>query len=189
MSNIDCLFPRITSVITDEIISSVTEIIDASCLKLMNVEAHFLPSGSKPIPPHQDNFYHCLKDGKGLKVLVPLDSLNPFNGGLCFADCTSRIGLLCHEPSSVENFSSYIPLRSIEQNITSFACYNYFLGDCSYHLLNSIHFSYGNNSEHDVCFVVFRYQDSNAQIDKSQELIYQECYNKHLNNLSCLQQE
>ena len=40
--------------------------------KLKAIELHVQKSGCEMIPPHQDNFYHCINPEMGLKILLPL---------------------------------------------------------------------------------------------------------------------
>ena len=146
------------------------------------VELHYLPPSSVPIPPHQDNFYHCLEGGEGLKVLIPLTIFNANRGALSFFDCPSSIGVLPHLPSNVKNFSSYIPTDIIDELDYSLTTYNYRLGDASYHLLNSIHFSTGNQSDQESIFLVFRYHPVGITPSLSMLKTYNSTYATHCKN-------
>ena len=90
------IVPEVFELISDNLISLIRELLFSDFIKLENVELHYLPPSSEPIPPHQDNFYHCIEDGVGLKVLIPLTELSIKSGGLCYLNCTSDIGVLEH---------------------------------------------------------------------------------------------
>ena len=134
----------------------------------------------KPIPPHQDNFYHCVPFDKTLKILVPLQSLNNENGGLTFANSDYQIEIYDHTPSDLKGFSSFIKEDLYKSKNFKETTYNYSKGDCSYHFGNSIHRSNGNKSSELSMFIVFRIESKDAEIDKNCLKRYQICYEKHL---------
>ena len=150
---------------------------DSVCLH--NIELHCLPPFSSPIPAHQDNFYHCIPNGAGMKFLIPLNRLSIKTGALSYLDCRSSIGILPHFPSKVKNFSAYIPDNVLDKLGYSYTSYEYLPGDASYHLLNSIHRSYGNKSDETTFFIVIRYQSSMASESLKMTKDSEDCYQAH----------
>ena len=108
-SAIDEEIPLVRKLISPELEQKIKLILQCNSVKLFNVELHYLRPmpNSIPIPHHQDNFYHCIEKGVGLKVLVPLTNLSS-DCRRFLLDCKSSIGVLEHSPSDIENFSSYI---------------------------------------------------------------------------------
>lgn len=178
-SELHISLPGLTQLISKELLSFTSKILHGSSLKLCNIELHFLPPNSAPIPPHQDNFYHCIASGHGVKLLIPLTNLSSFNGGLSFLDCDSSIGVLPHQPSSIRNFSSYILPSIFDKLDITRSSYEYRPGDCSYHLLNSVHYSTGNKSDKISYFLVFRFQDLNAVQCPDLLSAYSSCVDMH----------
>ncbi len=147
--------------------------------KLEAIELHIQKSGCRKIPPHQDNFYHCIEPNKGLKILLPLQKLNSKNGGLTFLDCDLNFPVQQHDASSVKNFSSYISSTIFNKIKLPKTSYNYMPGDVSFHFLNSLHYSLGNSSKKDTLFLVYRYQNPNATINLLAQSRYNKCVEEH----------
>ena len=147
--------------------------------KLKAIELHVQKSGCEMIPPHQDNFYHCINPEMGLKILLPLQKLNSKNGGLIFLDCDINFPIQKHIASSIKNFSSFIEnpiFKKIKKSKTS---YNYNPGDASFHFLNSLHYSLGNKTNIDSLFLVFRYQNPIAKVNPIAQTKYNKCVDQH----------
>ena len=186
ISGIDKKIPRTLNLISEKITNFVKLILHVKSISLENVELHYLPPSSEPIPPHQDNFYHCIEGGVGMKILVPLTSLSPKTGGLLYLNCPSDIGILTHKPSAVKNFSSYIEPHLFQNLEFQDTAYTYSLGDASYHLLNSVHYSHGNCSHTPSMFLVFRFQDVMAKQSKQLLNNYLNVYAEHKRICSAL---
>ena len=73
--NIEEEIPEIIEIINTDIYEFIKESISCKNPFLCNTELHVQLSECNPIPPHQDNFYHCIDGDKGLKILVPLSNL------------------------------------------------------------------------------------------------------------------
>ena len=179
-SDIHLHIVSVNKLIPDSLYHQTKLILDAANVDLESVELHYLPPCSEPIPPHQDNFYHCVVGGAGLKLLIPLTQFSEMNGGLHFVDCPSSIGVLPHVPSSTPNFSSFIPPDVLRHHHFSETIYDYRIGDVSYHLLNSIHSSTGNKSRDPVMFLVYRYQVAGCVISSSLLQDYKNTYQQHI---------
>ena len=50
-------------------------------------------------PPHQDNYYWCLKNGKSLTFWIALDKSNKKNGAMYYYDGSHSAGLVKHVAS------------------------------------------------------------------------------------------
>ena len=178
-SNFDQNVPQVRSLLSEDLLKKASELLLFSKPVLMNIELHVQAPNCKAIPPHQDNFYHCINPLDGFKFLIPLNFLNLQNGGLVFLDVPRDFPVINHEPSDMENFSSYIPdnlFKKINKSITS---YEYQKGDLSYHYLNSVHFSLGNRSKSNSLFLVFRFEKINSKQNDLALMNYSLCVEKH----------
>jgi len=175
---------NIEELINPNIIKKIEYLIDDSNPKLCAIELHIQKAGCNPIPPHQDNFYHCVPHNKGIKFLIPLTKLNMHNGGLFYSDSNVDFEILKHSPTKIENFSSFIEDKIFKNLDLNYTNYSLSEGDAAYHFLNSIHFSKGNKTANDSLFLVFRYQSRNVEINELSLLQYQKCYEEHLEMMS-----
>ena len=160
-------------------LKDVKSLLNTKIPVLKAIELHIQKAKCQKIPPHQDNFYHCIDPNMGLKILVPLQELKLENGGLIFLDCDINFSIQSHKPSRVKNFSSEIEeiqLKKIKKSTTS---YEYHIGDVSFHFLNSLHYSMGNKTNKDSIFLVFRYQNPNAKINSAAQIRYNKCLEDH----------
>ena len=172
--------PLLTNFFPDSVLESIKALLDSREITLENIELHYLPPSSSPIPLHQDNFYHAIQEGIGLKIFVPLCDMTKESGALIFADCYSSIGTLEHQPSNVDNFSSYIDQNLYKSLKTTETSYAYLIGDVSYHFLNSIHYSLGNTSSSPSKFLVFRFHSAYSHVSDLLLENYKKCYASHL---------
>ena len=178
-SEINNYLPSISKLINKEILSVVKKLLKNNNPILCNVELHLQRKDSQAIPPHQDNFYHCIKPSQGLKILIPLQPMDINDGALTFLDCDINFPIQKHVSSYIENFSSYIPSENFNSLKLKKTTYKYNLGDASYHFINSVHFSDGNSSNNETNFIVFRFQIPNATINKKALIKYKECLSNH----------
>ena len=108
-SDLNLFIPEVQSIIDQNLIKEVGKLISTNNPKLCNVELHVQMPFCKSIPPHQDNFYHCISPSRfGIKLLVPLSPLNEKNGGLSFLNIPFDYPIVDHIPSNFPNFSSVI---------------------------------------------------------------------------------
>lgn len=172
-AEIEKIIPEVNLILKKELLKKVSTYISTPEPILQAIELHVQLVNCKPIPPHQDNFYHCIYPPNfGLKILVPLSNLNSYNGGLSFLDIPIDYSIIDHIPTEIANFSSAISNEDFSDLNISKTSYNYEIGDLSYHYLNSIHFSHGNKSNTRKCFIVFRFEHPKA----SQNIIALEKY-------------
>ena len=71
---------NINSLITKNIFLKVCDLLNINNPDLCSVELHIQRANCEGIPPHQDNFYHCIDYDKGLKILIPLQDISSVNG-------------------------------------------------------------------------------------------------------------
>lgn len=161
-------------------LDTVSSLLSTESPALCNVELHTQLPGGEPIPYHQDNFYHCIKNGLGVKILIPLTPLTPDSGGLSFLNIPSDYPVLNHRPSDRKHFSSYIEPSLVAQLGASSQSYVYKLGDASYHYLNSVHSSATNQTNSSTMFLVYRYHHPDAEVSAEMSLKYNDVYQAHV---------
>lgn len=61
-----------------------------------------------PTPPHQDNYYFCLRPSQVLTAWLALDSIDAENGGLIYVRGSHKRGIRPHGASSLVGFSQSI---------------------------------------------------------------------------------
>lgn len=172
------------SLLNEEIYKNISTLLKDKNPILCAIELHIQKSSCRPIPPHQDNFYHCIKSHESLKVLIPLQELNEKNGGLIFYNSDINFPVLKHSPSKLPNFSAYIEKDILNKQKFSTSNYQYKKGDASFHFINSIHFSNGNITNEDSFFLVFRFQTKKAEVINKEKKKYEKCYAAHLSLLN-----
>ena len=154
----------------------VNSLLNTKVPVLEAIELHIQRAGCQKIPPHQDNFYHCVEPNMGLKILLPLQELSVKNGGLIFLDCDVNFSIMNHNPSNFKNFSSQVEENELKKIKESNTSYKYNIGDASFHFLNSLHYSLGNKTNKDSKFLVLRYQNPDAKINLAAQKKYNKCY-------------
>lgn len=166
--------------INTNLLSKVINLLGDPSPNICAIELHVQKSFCNHIPPHQDNFYHCVNPKDSLKVLIPLQYLDELNGGLIFFDSEYDYPVLEHFPSNQKNFSAYINNSILTKINLGTSSYKYKKGDASFHYINSIHFSNGNKTNNDSLFLVFRFEKNSAKIIQENKLKYEKCYESHL---------
>lgn len=172
--------PEVKNILNEKVFEKISEFISTAKPILKAIELHVQLANCGPIPPHQDNFYHCiLPPNYGLKILVPIESLNALNGGLSFLDVPYNYKILKHTPSNIPNFSSIIPKKNFSNLKEMSTSYTYEIGDISYHFLNSIHYSQGNKTKERVSFLVYRFENPQATLNRDALEKYLICSKSH----------
>ena len=172
-------YPILLDIQPDSLNKLLQNLLSTNDFYIDTVELHIQRPNSPPIPPHQDNFYHCTEYNKSLKVLVPLQELNIHNGGLIYLDCDYDFPVIPHSPSCIPNFSSYIDDSKFRLLNYPKISYEYKLGDASYHFINSVHFSKGNSSSKPSMFLVYRFITYDAKEDDIAIRNYLNCVERH----------
>tara|TARA_Y100000589_G_scaffold117947_1_gene112030 strand:- start:102 stop:764 length:663 start_codon:yes stop_codon:yes gene_type:complete len=181
--NISEKIDNLNDLINPVLFDKVNNLLANSNPELSQIELHVQEAGCPGIPPHQDNFYHHIDPLDGLKVLIPLQSMDKSQGALIFLDNEVNSPVLEHCSSEFANFSSFINKNIIDSLKFTTTSYCYLEGDCSYHFMNSIHFSEGNNTNLDFYFLVYRFQKPNSKTDLNLRSKYEKCYENHLKRL------
>ena len=171
--------PHILGALPNKLNNIISNLLKTDSFFLETAELHIQKTNCEPIPPHQDNFYHCNEYDKSLKILIPLQALNSFNGGLSFYDSPKNFPVLPHKPSRTKYFSSFIDKEEFLKINFKNTSYDYQPGDGSYHFVNNIHFSNGNKSKTKTMFLVLRYLTNNAKQNLDSLAQYKKCYEKH----------
>lgn len=150
--------------------------------ELKAVELHTRQRGGDNIPYHQDNFYHCIKSGRGLKLLLALDEMGEDEGALVYSNTPATFRVLEHVPSRIKGFSSMIKDeegKKIEDELGSTA-YRLRPGEVTYHFLNNIHRAEANKSSSKKQFIVFRVEASDEDEDRDMRERYEGVVRKHI---------
>lgn len=181
LSNVETIIPSVKKIIDSASLRSLaSRLLRTERPILCTTELHTQFSEGISIPPHQDNFYHCISSGNGVKILVPLSNLNLSNGALSYYDVPFDHRVLKHVASTRRNFSSFIPPDIVAEIPFSTTCYDLNIGDISYHFLNSIHFSHSNGTSTPASFLVFRFHHQDAIQSPEMLKEYSIVYNQHL---------
>ena len=106
---------------------------------LFSMEIHSRISNGTPIPPHQDNAYYGLNNGKALTFYVPLNYQSPDLGGLRY--CSNFFNKeYAHELSNEKGFSLVMRDKTIINKLDTLDPV-FEAGDCTVHSSRSIHFA------------------------------------------------
>ena len=120
-------------------IYKIAESLLNSSVYLFSMEIHSRIAEGTAIPPHQDNAYYGLKEGKALTIYVPLNSQTYLKGGLRYLSNKVETQL-DHKLSNEKGFS-----LTIDDNFSSSSYLKldptYQSGDCTIHHSRSIHYA------------------------------------------------
>ena len=117
-----------------------------------------------PSPAHQDNFYWCLDDARGLTVWIALDDAGSENGGVYYYPGSQLWGLIDHTPSGAPGSSQMVKDSGLfsgrEKVLPSINA-----GDCLIHHSLVVHGSQANTSERPRRGWTIRYKAKSTQVD------------------------
>ncbi len=158
----------------------ITEKIIESKSKFRKCELFAKPSkiGIKS-PPHQDNFYWCLKNGKSLTFWIALDKSNKRNGAMYYYNGSHKLGLVNHVASNIKGSSQTIKDKKklkIFKKITP----SLNVGDALVHDSHTIHGSTKNNSKKNRMGLTIQFQALKSRIDSKRQKIYLKSLNKQI---------
>ncbi len=106
---------------------------------LFSMEIHSRISRGSSIPPHQDNAYYGLNNGKALTFYIPLNSQNPEEGGLRY--CANKIEAQYeHEMSNEKGFSLTLKEKNLIKKFDNLDPF-FSAGDCTVHSSRSVHYA------------------------------------------------
>jgi|TARA_B110000116_G_C16629902_1_gene487786 phytanoyl-CoA hydroxylase len=133
------------------------------------------PKSGLSSPIHQDNYYWCVNNGKGITIWVALDKADSRNGGVFYYESSHKLGLLKHKPSfapgssqTIKNKSKLKKLKMITPKLKS--------GDCIVHNAMIVHGSNKNFSTNSRRGITVRYIAKYSKIIK----VLKENYEKNL---------
>jgi phytanoyl-CoA hydroxylase len=114
-------------------------------------------------PPHQDNFYWCLKKPDGLNFWIAIDKASKTNGGLYYYKGSHRLGLMSHKNSHIAGSSQticYLPSKNFKKKYVELNP-----GDILIHNLLVVHGSNTNTSNFSRRGFVVNVISNDAAID------------------------
>lgn len=123
--------------VTSDVFKIAEYLLD-SPVYLKSLEVHSRCAQGTSIPPHQDNAYYGLKNGKALTFYIPINDEFASMGGLKYYKNSSKLELV-HVPCNSSGFSLKIN-ESDDLNYEEFKP-DYLPGDCTIHHSRSIHFA------------------------------------------------
>ena len=118
-------------------IFKISEYLLGEPVYLKSLEVHSRCALGSLIPPHQDNAYYGLKNGRGLTFYIPINNELAKMGGLQYFKNPSDYELV-HEPCNSSGFSLTVKEKNLNFDIFS---PDYQPGDCTIHHSRSIHFA------------------------------------------------
>lgn len=161
LKHANLFFPVLNKLISSKLHRVISELLDDDVF-IEVVELHQKFPGASETPPHQDNFYFCLKDGKSVTAYVPLNAQTKDNGGLAVIP-GSHVETLEHKSSKVIGFSSGISMtHELEQRVSH---YTLKPGDLSVHHCNIIHLAPRNSSNIPRVNLAIRFQAISEEKD------------------------
>ncbi len=128
-----------------------------------------------PSPPHQDNFYWCLKKPTGLNFWIAIDNASKKNGGVYYYLGSQKLGLRKHINSGIAGSSQMI--KNLPPKKYKKFYPNLKIGDLMFHHLQVIHGSGANSTNTSRKGLVVNVIAKDSKIDK----IKRNAYLKNLN--------
>lgn len=104
------------------------------------------PGVEHPTPPHQDNFYFCLRPPNVLTMWLALDDVDDENGCLRYVSGSHRYGVRPHGPTSILGFSQGISDYS-QADADQECAVHLQIGDLVVHHGDAIHRADANRSK------------------------------------------
>lgn len=154
LKNADLYFPSVKK-LADSNLNALVSSLLADNVFLDAIELHQKYPGGSITPPHQDNFYFCLKDAKSLTAYIPLNRQSEENGALAVVPRSHKSDL-DHFPSDVIGFSSGVQLNEEQRaEINHYALED---GDLSIHHCNIVHLAPANISDVPRVNIAIRYR-------------------------------
>lgn len=130
-------------------------------------------------PPHQDNFYWCINNNKGITVWISLDKASKKNGGVYYYEGSHKLGLLNHKPSfapgSSQTVKSLKKLKNCKIKIPKLNP-----GDCIIHNSLVVHGSKSNTSDISRRGITLRFIPYKSKIMKKLKNNYEKSLSKQI---------
>ncbi len=131
-------------------------------------------------PPHQDNYYWCLKNGKSLTFWIALDKSNKKNGAMYYYDGSHSAGLVKHVASNIKGSSQEVNNKKYLKRFKKITP-SLNIGDVLIHDSHIIHGSTKNNSKSNRMGLTIQFQSVKCKIDHKRKKIYLKSLNKQIN--------
>ena len=145
------------------------------CGKTKNFGSEYFAKPAKSglgSPIHQDNYYWCVNNDKGITIWIALDNADSKNGGVFYYEASHKLGLLEHKPSfapgssqTIKNKSKLKKLKKITPKLKS--------GDCIIHNAMIVHGSNKNLSTKSRRGITLRYIPKYSKILKKLKVNYE----------------
>ena len=122
-------------------------------------------------PPHQDNFYWCLKNGNSITIWIALDKSNKENGAMYYYNGSHKLGLVDHIGSNIKGSSQTVKDKNLSKKFKKITP-SLQIGDALIHDSHVIHGSTQNKSNKNRMGVTIQFQSQNCKIDEKKQKIY-----------------
>ena len=123
-------------------------------------------------PMHQDNYYWCIDNSKGLTIWIALDDSSKKNGGVFYFEKSHKMGLLEHvksfAPGSSQTLKYQKSMKYFKKSIP-----NIKKGDCIIHDCLIVHGSHKNDSPFQRRGLTIRYIAKSSRIDNGRKKRYE----------------
>lgn len=123
-------------------------------------------------PMHQDNYYWCVDNSKGLTIWIALDDSNEKNGGVFYYEKSHHFGLLEHTQSFAPGSSQTLKYQK-SMNYLKKRIPNIKRGDCIIHDCLVVHGSNKNTSQRARRGLTIRYVGKSSKIDVMRKKRYE----------------
>jgi ectoine hydroxylase-related dioxygenase (phytanoyl-CoA dioxygenase family) len=131
-------------------------------VRLYHDQALFKPSGGKPTPWHQDQFYWPLDTDKTITMWMPVVDATRSMGTMSFASGSHTEGALVPEAISQETHRIFKEV--LAQKKFPIADYELKAGDATFHAGWTVHSAHGNESDHSREVITIIYFADGAHI-------------------------
>lgn len=125
-----------------------------------------------PSPMHQDNFYWCIDNAKGLTIWIALDDSSKKNGGVFYYKKSHHMGLLEHKISFAPGSSQTLKYQKSMKHFKKIIP-NIKKGDCIFHDCLVVHGSNKNTSVYPRRGLTIRFIGNTSKIDIERKRKYE----------------
>ena len=134
-------------------------------------------------PPHQDNFYWCLKNGNSITIWIALDKSNEENGAMYYYNGSHKLGLVDHIASNIKGSSQKVKDKNLSKKFKKITP-SLDIGDALIHDSHVIHGSTRNKSNKNRMGLTIQFQSQKCMIDEKRQKIYSKSLSKQIKKRS-----